>query len=247
MADLKKLDTKTDYRTSHQKKGKDYDQDLSKGDFNTYMKQRELIILSSVIPALFPGKISRYLDFACGTGRITSFLENFAVKSYGVDLSEEMIELARQKCKRTNLILKDITKDNLELEPVHLITAFRFFGNAQDELRKGVLQALSKLLVSQGFLIFNNHRNPNSLKLMLERLTGGNDPADLSYSKMKNYLSNTGFKIVRSYGVGFWLINYRLDRSNIFRSKIVRAIEPMSLIPGVAPFCPDAVIVAQKF
>jgi ubiquinone/menaquinone biosynthesis C-methylase UbiE len=235
-----------DYRTSHLKKGKDYDNALSKGDFDTYMTQKERKILSSVIPTLFPGKIPRYLDFACGTGRITYLLENFVLESYGVDISEKMMEQAKRKCTRTNFVLKDITKDNLELEPVHLVTAFRFFGNAQDELRKVVLRSLSKLLVNRGFLIINNHRNPYSLLKILEKLTGGKDPADLSYYKLKKYLACAGFKIVRIYGIGFWMINYRLNKPHILDSKLVKVIEPLSLIPGISLLCPDTVIIAQK-
>ncbi len=235
-----------DYRTSHLQKGKDYDAALSKGNFDTYMTQREQKILSSVMTGVFPEKIPRYLDFACGTGRITSLVENFAVVSYGVDLSEQMMEQARQKCKRTDFILKDITKNNLEIEPVNLITAFRFFGNAQDELRRVVFQSLSKLLVNGGFLILNNHRNPYSLLKMLEKLTGGKDPVDLSYYKLKKYLADAGFKIARVYGIGFWMIHHRLNTSRLINSQLVKIIEPISLIPGLSPFCPDSVIVAQK-
>ena len=38
-----------------------------------------------------------------------------------------------------------------------LVTSFRFFGNAQDELRSSALAAINRHLRPQGYLIINNH------------------------------------------------------------------------------------------
>jgi len=46
------------------------------------------------------GKI-RYLDFACGTGRVISFLENYMDISIGIDISNDMLEIARKKVKKS--------------------------------------------------------------------------------------------------------------------------------------------------
>lgn len=235
-----------DYRVSHLDKGKEYDGALAKSGFDAFMAGRERRIIGEVVRSLFPKKVPRYLDFACGTGRIVSAMEENSIESYGIDVSEKMLQEAREKCFKTNFLLRDISWEPLDLEPFDLITAFRFFGNAQDELRRVILKRIHTLLRPGGYFVLNNHRNPLSVIKLIERITGGTDRPDLSYFKLKRYLRIEGFQIVRSYGVGWWMTNWRLNRSGVCESQAVRLVEPLSLIKGVALICPDAVIVAKK-
>jgi ubiquinone/menaquinone biosynthesis C-methylase UbiE len=235
-----------DYRNSHLAKGEDYDSDLSQGNFNTYMTLREYVLLDRIVGNLFKDSIPRYLDFACGTGRITSHIAPKAGKSYGVDLSPSMQEVAREKCPDTEFILQDITTKPLEVEPVDLVTAFRFFGNAQDELRKQALAALNPLVKPGGYLVFSNHRNPWSIHNLLLRMTGNEIDVDLSYKKVSNLLNEAGFKIKRTYGIGAWFVMHRMNTPAIMNSSIAKMLEPLSLLRPLGPFSPDAIIVAQK-
>ncbi len=235
-----------DYRDSHLEKGEDYDSDLSQGNFNTYMTSREYILLERIIRELFNNSVPRYLDFACGTGRITSFIAGKSTKSYGVDLSFNMQEVAREKCPDTEFILQDITNDPLNIEPVDLVTAFRFFGNAQNDLRKQVLSTLSGLVKPGGYLVFNNHRNPFSIHNILLRTLGNEIDVDLSHEKMSNLLNEAGFSVKRTFGIGAWYIMYRLNTPKIMSSNIVKLIEPVSLLRPLGRYCPDAIIVAQR-
>ena len=58
-----------DYRSSHlQKSGEDYDRELERGDFDTYMAVHEAELLESIVKRLYPRGVPRYLDFACGSG-----------------------------------------------------------------------------------------------------------------------------------------------------------------------------------
>ncbi|MBV9478297.1 MAG: class I SAM-dependent methyltransferase [Acidobacteria bacterium] len=236
----------TDYRQSHLHKGADYDRDLSRGDFNTYMTEREGEILERIAAKFFPGGIPRYLDFACGTGRITQRVSAHAAESYGVDVSANMVEQARLKCPRTTFIVRDLTRDSAGIAPVNLVTSFRFLGDAQDELRRGALKAIHDLLVPGGYFVFNNHLNPWSIHNTLLRMSGKGERVDLTWTKLRRLLREAGFKIVASYGIGFWLVRYKLDRPEVFRSPLVRVLEPVSKFPPLVPFCPDAVFVAQR-
>ena len=139
------------YHESHTQKGADYDRDiLEAGNFDTYMAQRETKVLRSVVPKLFPDGVPRYLDFACGTGRVTSVVEQLAQDSNGLDIPDSMLVEARQKCSKTTFISGDIIRESLDIAPVDLVTAFRFFGNAEDELRNSVLSKLSDLVKPGG-------------------------------------------------------------------------------------------------
>ena len=224
--------------SSHLEKGEGYDRNISSGGFDTYMADRKRENLSRVIPQLFPDRIPRFLDFACGTGRITQLMEQMAEQSFGVDVSESMVEQARRKCTRTTFIIRDLTRDESPVESVDLVSAFRFFGNAQDELRASALLAINRILVGGGYLILNNHRNPLSIRNLMLRPSGRMPLVDLSYGKLKKLLKDAGFRIVRGYGIGFWVIAYRHERPEILTSRVAPTSGEdlrISPPPGVLP------------
>src|SRR6185295_8842136 len=137
----------------------------------------------------YPQGVPRYLDFACGTGRITEMMAPLAQESIGVDVSGTMLEVARVKCPHVRFMESDLTRDNLDIGLFDMVTAFRFFGNAQDELRSAALKAVVALLRPGGHLVINSHRNPLSLAAVLNRATGGSDDMDLHYFKLKRLLA----------------------------------------------------------
>lgn len=235
-----------DYRNSHLAKGEDYDRDLSRGDFNTYMTDREKEILTRVVSRLFPGGVPRYLDFACGTGRITSMVAPLAKEVFGVDVSANMIEQARLKVPQGTFLVRDLTTESAGIPPVNLVTSFRFFGDAQDELRRGALRAIHDLLVPGGYLIINSHLNPQSLHNMLLRASHKPVHGDLRWSQLRRLLEAGGFRTVERHGIGLWLVRHKWNRPEVLQSTRARLLEPLSRIKPLTSFCPDAVIVAQR-
>src|SRR5688500_16110062 len=185
-----------DYRSSHQHKGDVYDGVISSSPFERYMDDWEKRHLLRIIPQLFPTGKPRCLDFACGTGRVTSRVEPMASESYGVDVSESMLNSARAKCRSTTFVCADLTKEDVDLGTFDVVTAFRFFGNAQDELRASALHAIHRRLRPGGYLVMNNHRNPNSFLAVWRRLAVGKAEMDLSLHKLKSLLRAHGFIVV---------------------------------------------------
>ena len=236
-----------DYRYSHVGKGADYDNALSVDALSIYMTEIESEILSMILPRLFSAKIPRYLDFACGTGRITQLIENLAEESYALDISRSMIDQARQKCSNTTFIVADFTAQDIDIDLVDLVTAFRFFGNAQDELRISALHAINGVMREGAYLILNNHRNPWAMQNILYRLSGG-EPSmvDLSWVKIKRMLAVTGFRAERIFGIGWWIFRHGLNRAEVLNSRGAKVLEPMSRFPLLGPICPGAVILSRK-
>jgi len=236
-----------DYRESHLDKGENYDNNLQQEPFSRYMAKRESLILRSLAHKCFRGKIPRYLDFACGTGRITSLMEEFAEEAYAVDVSRSMIAVAKRRCTKTRFSVLDVTRETLNLPHMDLITAFRFFGNAQDELRVGALSSLREKLSPTGYLIFNNHCNPSAPLNVLPRMMGDTSRLDLSGSKVRRLLRENGFRIVRIYGIGAWIFRHRIAAdARLLESGLARCLEPISLLPGVGWLCPDMIVVARR-
>jgi ubiquinone/menaquinone biosynthesis C-methylase UbiE len=165
----------------------------------------------------------RLLDFACGTGRIISFVESMVDTAEGVDLSETMVELARRKCKKATLRVGNIlTQPELLQGSYDVITCFRFILNVEPELRSRVLQQLRRVLREpQGLLIVNIHGNSRSFRhpaVAWRRWRERGKPStersmlnEMSPSETRTLLKENGFQIVRE--VGFGLLPQALYRT----------------------------------
>lgn len=159
-----------DYRDSHKAhdKGSTYAKSFAETNNLRFIWEWEQATLDRILDrrGLVPGnaRAGDYLDFACGTGRILAHIEPRFERPRGVDVSESMLSEARKLVKSATITQADLTAENvLSDERFDLITAFRFFVNAQQSLREDVMRALAPLLKDDGVLIFNIHVNRNSL------------------------------------------------------------------------------------
>ena len=126
-----KTATSISYRDSHKyaAKGVEYERHYESQAWDRFLWSREREILLTILKKYFTGRDVHLLDFACGTGRITRFLEDRVKTSTGVDVSSSMLAIAKAKLKRTEIIEADITTENiLKLRKFNLITAFRSFS-----------------------------------------------------------------------------------------------------------------------
>lgn len=153
------------YVHSHTRPGKgaSYDEAYRTDPWHQYLWSREQQHLRYIIREYFPNDAPDYLDFACGTGRITAVLEPLVKTSTGIDVSEAMLEMARQKLQRTELVRDNLLENDVFTgRRFNLITAFRFFVNAEPELRRGVMAVLERHLAADGIFVFNNHQNADA-------------------------------------------------------------------------------------
>lgn len=234
-----------DYRQSHLAKGDTYDATIAAQPFDAYMANYEAEYLRDVIPGLTRSD-TRYLDFACGTGRVTSIVAPLVGESVGVDISESMLATARTKCLGTRFVCADLAQHAVDLGMFDLITSFRFFGNAQHELRTAALSAITGLLRSGGYLVINSHRNPHAIGALLQTLSGRAHEMDLSYWKIARMLNDQGLQIVSVRAIGFWVMRARLRTGDALNSRGARFAERMFRHRLWAPLAPDCILVARK-
>ena len=225
-----------------------YDQVMYATDsYDTFIWNVQKPILRAVAASTSPAEGGlRFLDFACGTGRITSALEDLAAQSLGVDISPDMIAAATVKAPKSRFRAGDIlTEPDVAEGPFDLITAFRFFVNTEDEMREMVMPVLTRLLAGpDSRLVFNVHMNSTHFvpNYVYRRLHGWPGYRTMSYRQASRLARSAGLEVVELYGFG--LLPERLHRGRIARA--ARWIDRKTA--GKTPFrllCRDLVLVCR--
>lgn len=160
----------------------------------------------------------KYLDFACGTGRIISALEHLATESVGLDISPQMLDLARPKVSSSTLTCGDILEDPGVVDrDYNVITAFRFFLNTEPRMRALIMHALAAHLADgDSRLIFNVHGNRwswMSMQVLYRRIRGWELANTMSYAEVCRLVAGAGLEIEAWYGFGLW--PHRLYRTGL--------------------------------
>ena len=109
------------------------------------------------LPALIAEHVRgrRALDFGCGAGRSTRFLESLGFEAIGIDISRSMIEMARRiDPAGTYLLVADGDLGALEPASFDLVlSAFAFDNIPGVEKRRALLRGLGRLLSPRGRIV----------------------------------------------------------------------------------------------
>ncbi len=191
------------YRESHKEegKGREYHESFSSYPHRAMLWGIEKKCLKKIIKKYFY-EYDEFtsLDFACGTGRVLELVSDYVKEPVGLDVSSTMLEVAKDNVKSAEIILADITRENvLDGVTFDLITAFRFFPNAEDVLRNDVLSALVEHLAEDGVLVFNNHRNQSSIAMKILRILNKGNTNGMSIAEVNQLLRAYGLVIVEKY------------------------------------------------
>ncbi len=225
------------YRESHKSTGKglSYDKYYAEDSWAKFLWKREQDVLSLILNEYLSEQEVHLLDFACGTGRLTRYLEDKVASATGVDVSQEMLSVARKKVRRARLLEADLTKTSvLNGQKFNLITAFRFFLNAEPELRLAAMKSLSALLEPDGILVLNNHRNLTSPFVRAIRTWQKLTREEISYKVMSScevndLVQRAGLEIMTIFPVGY-VHPIRLSLSQEILYKLENAALSCSLL-----------------
>lgn len=195
-----------DYSTSHSHAGEAYQGRCSARPGRAAMWDLERPIIEHIFTELAP---RRALDFAAGTGRITAELEKCLPECdiHGIDISDDMLATARVKCKRVTFHAMDgrLALNEFGREAFDVVSAFRFFPNADPQLREDVAEQISAMTKRGGHIILNNHRNFWSTSYLAMRAANNRSGNYGSRnSDIKGLFLRRGFSCVRKYSLGVW-------------------------------------------
>jgi len=211
------------YRESHRGPGygREYERTYQKGYYRWQWEYLERPLLERVLGDLETRGVRSVLDFACGTGRILCVLEAHFGDVSGVDISQPMLSIARERCRKSKLIQQDITITPLG-RTFDLCTAFRFFLNAESSLRRDALEAIRDHLGPQGYLVANVHVNEESILgkvyQLRNRIYGRNVANVYGIDEFSRLLEATGFSIQKVFWYSY------LPRTGSVVDEVARAL-----------------------
>lgn len=221
-----------DYRASHLSEGEDYHRKFSEHPYRAVIWEIEQRILLEALSRFVPNMgEARLLDFACGTGRVLAFLEHRFGAATGIDVSSSMLMVAKQQLHSSDLHCTDITRTTeFDDRRYEAITAFRFFPNAEPDLRSAVMAKLSLMLSRDGVVIFNNHLRCGSLRHRIRRLLFAfgikknvKDLHCMSDEEAAMLASQHGLALTARYHLG--VIPVLKERRPLLPVPIIRAVE----------------------
>lgn len=195
-----------DYSSSHLHAGEAYQDRFRKRPGRAAMWALEQELIPKIFTNLAP---HRMLDFATGTGRIVSLLEPALpdCEFHGIDISGDMLIVARNKCQRTAFHEMD-GRQALACfgkGAFDVVSAFRFFPNADPPLREGAAEQIAGLTKPGGYVVLNNHRSFWSPSYIAMRAIGNEGG---SYGtpnvQIKELFLERGFSCVARYSIGVW-------------------------------------------
>ena len=150
------------------------------------------------------------LDFGCGPGDITFEIARQTQQVYATDISEGMIEAAKQKAGEQNIsniqfIKTNLFDGNFQTNSLDVITAFNVLHYIT--IKKQLFAKFNELLKPQGFFISSTaylRERKSALRFLMSGLTTLKIvPETLFYktSELENEIKEAGFTIVEASNI----------------------------------------------
>jgi len=132
-------------------------EDVSRSDaYSTLEFANTYYLAYRDLPAIISEDVkgTRALDFGCGTGRSTRFLKQLGLHTTGVDVSEEMLRIARATDPSGDYrLVPGDNFDELEFGTFDLVLSAFTFDNIPGAMKARIFCDLGQLLTSKGIIV----------------------------------------------------------------------------------------------
>ena len=197
-----------DMKDWYNKIAKDYDRLWFKGIRTRYYEKLNDAFLYKLVN--FRGK--KVLDLGCGTGRLTRNLGKIAKEVEAIDMSEEMLRVAREKNKdMKNIKFKVMNALDMKYED-NTFDVVVCLGSLESipGFRK-VFEEINRILKPGGAVVFSIH-NDLLYKKVYRRIFSMIDGKRNKYYKIKGFkidklrklLRRSNFKLLRNYSTFYY-------------------------------------------
>jgi len=199
----------------------------SYGEFIDYQEKAIVTKLLKDIPR------SQTLDMPCGTGRFLDFAD------FGIDASEKMLEIAKQKFPHLSLYQEDATKTHFNANTFSAITSFHFLMHLNKNTTKKVINECNRILKKNGILIIDFPSKYR--KQLLGKKTKGWHCAN-DYKLDELLAINKNFKLKEYYGIMFFPVH----RFSPKIRKMLRKIDTLLCRSFLRRYASFLVVVLEK-
>ncbi len=182
------------------------------------------------------------LDLGCGTGIYTLELEKRGLKVFGLDLSKNMLQLAKKKVKSSLLLRGNAYSLPFKNETFDLVLSITLFEFIDQPMK--VLKEVYRVLKPEGEVLIGT-MNGKSLWFLFKRLKSRFVETAYRYarfyttSELENLFKNAGFKEIQTRGIIFFPsffpftnLAYHLDRSF---SRVLKKFGAFVVVKGKKP------------
>ncbi len=180
----------------------EYDHDRFGNSYGAFLDQQEKLIVKKHFSK---ADIQDNLDMACGTGRFLEFAH------YAIDISAEMINVARAKFPAKKLSVEDATQTSFDSNQFDKIISFHFLMHFDRTTTLKVFSEGHRILKSGGKFIFDiRTKSPRNIShYKADNWHGAND---FTVSEIRELIGEK-WVLHQYYGVAFLPI-HRISPSN---------------------------------
>jgi ubiquinone/menaquinone biosynthesis C-methylase UbiE len=147
-------------------------------------------------------KTHRVLDVPCGGGRVTVHLSKKGYRMSAADLSENMIEIARQAAPDVTVEKQDVERLTYPDKHFDTIVSFRLFHHfPTPEIRQRAINELCRVAAHNVVLSYFSPVSWTSMKRKIRAARGGrkSDKHATPLSEVAGYFEKAGFALVKDY------------------------------------------------
>ena len=150
---------------------------------------------------------SRILDAGAGTGNLLMLLERYEkekqmnLELYGIDISKEMLEIARKKLKSSKLRIQEVEKLNFKnnyFDYVFSTDAFHHYFN-----HSLAMENFYRVLKKNGYLIVVDLNFGQILNKIFHKIEPGNSKV-YTLNELRVLFKSHGFKHIKQEKVGLF-------------------------------------------
>jgi len=178
---------------------------------------------------LLPGKKSRVLELGCGTGRVLISLSSLCEHIHGIDLSEAMVSICRNKLRARGIPdstarveVGDITAFALGTQFDLVIAPFRVLQNLErDDHVDGLFQCIRRHLAPHGTCVLNAF-NPYADAETIRRTWVSDEEKiewEVPFADGKLTCSSVRARIDRDRMILYPEMVYRLQETNLVKDE----------------------------
>jgi ubiquinone/menaquinone biosynthesis C-methylase UbiE len=140
---------------------------------------------------------SRILDIGCGPGNFTKYIIDKGFHTEGIDLSENMLAIAKRKVTNSKFQIMDMRKLNYPKNSFDgLLVAYSLIHVSSDEI-VDTLKGFSEVLKKGGKILIIVQAGESDRIVEEPLLKGAHIFINFfTRNKIENYLEKTGFKVV---------------------------------------------------